>query len=890
MSAAGTAPGDTLPGNGLVDRDPGDGEPGASGPVADGPAAQGGPAQGASGGDPDDRDCLGWIEPAREDDPEARLARWTAGYAAQPGLPDELVSADGALRPAWARFLGHLAGLPDCEIAARLAAAGRHIHGTGIAYRAYGDTTERDWPIGALPLLIEGTEWQAIAAGVAQRAELLEAVLGDLYGEGALARAGLVPAAAVAGDPEFLRPLVGVPPSGGRHLHFYAADLARGPDGAWRVLANRTQAPSGAGHALENRLVMARALPEVYAALDVERVASFFQAFRDGLAATASREEPRIGLMTSGPYSDTYVEQAVLSRYLGFALVEGDDLLVRDGLVFIRTVAGLKRVDVLWRRIDGDFVDPLELNPASRLGAPGLVEALRAGAVAMGNMPGTGLVESAWLAASLPALCRHLLGEPLRLPGLPTWWCGDPAQRDAVLERFDYLAFRPAAAPAQGAFSSRAFGGGRDAAETARLRGVLRDRPGDLVAHEPVRLSTAPVWDGTRLVPRPFVLRVFAAATPEGWRVMPGGFCRISETPDVRPVAMGAGVRAADVWVLSDGSTAAQASLLPPSDRVAVRRVPGLLPSRAADNLFWLGRHLERAEAVIRLTACLLDGAGSVSMATEDRATSARIRALLHAWGAVPATEGPAARLAHHALSDGGMWGSALAHALSARRNASSLRERLSGETWRALSSLREVLEAPAEGTDSEAALLDRAERALSLTAALAGLAQENMNRAGGFAFVDLGRRVERAVHACRFALEFGAAGASTDDLGVLLELADSRISYGARYILGVALAPVRDMVLLDPYNPRSLAFQVERLAERLAGLPSLRQDGVAEAPVRLVASLAGEVAGAEAGTLPLEAVAAWETRLWEIAEAVAARYFPGGSDAARPETLATLA
>jgi uncharacterized circularly permuted ATP-grasp superfamily protein/uncharacterized alpha-E superfamily protein len=826
----------------------------------------------------------------QDDGPEQRLARWTAGYAALPGLPDELLAPDGRLRPAWDRFLRRLAGLTDTEIAARLAAAGRHIHETGIAYRAYGEATERDWPIGALPLLIEGSEWQAIAAGVAQRAELLEAVLTDLYGDGALARAGLLPAAAAAGDPEFLRPLVGVAPPGGRHLHFYAADLARGPDGAWRVLADRTQAPSGAGHALENRLVMARALPEVYGALDVERVASFFQAFRDGLAAAATRAEPRIGLMTSGPYSDTYVEQAVLARYLGFSLVEGDDLLVRDRLVFIRTVAGLKRVDVLWRRVDGDFVDPLELNPASRLGAPGLVEALRSGAVAMGNMPGTGLVESAWLTASLPALCERVLGESLHLPGLPTWWCGDPAQRDAVLERFDSLAFRPAAAPAQGAFTSRAFGEGRDAAETARLRAVLRDRPGDLVAHEPVRLSTAPVWDGTKLVPRPFVLRVFAAATPEGWQVMPGGFCRISETPDVRPVAMGAGVRAADVWVLSAGPTATQASLLPPSDRVAVRRVPGLLPSRAADNLFWLGRHLERAEAVIRLTGCLLDGAGSVSMAPEDRATSGRIRALLHAWGAVPSAEGPAATLAHHALSDGGQWGSGLSHALSARRNAASLRERLSGETWRALSALREVLEAPADGTDSEAALLDRAERALSLTAALAGLAQENMNRAGGFAFVEMGRRVERAVNACRFALDFGAAGASTDDLGVLLDLVDSRISYGARYILGVALAPVRDMVLLDPYNPRSLAFQVERLAERLAILPSLRQDGVAELPVRLVAGLSGEIAAAEAATLPLATVAEWEMRLWQIAEAVGARYFPGGSDAARPENLTTLA
>ncbi|WP_128565339.1 circularly permuted type 2 ATP-grasp protein, partial [Methylobacterium crusticola] len=820
----------------------------------------------------------------------ARVRRWCDGYARLPGLPDELTGPDGALRPAWAGFLGHLAALPDQEIAARFASADRHIHNTGIAYRVYGEAAERDWPLGVLPLLIEGAEWEAIAAGVAQRARLLEAVLADLYGEGRLAADGLLPAAAVAGDPEFLRPLAGVAPPGGRHLHLYAADLARGPDGAWRVLADRTQAPSGTGYALENRMVLARALPEVYGAMAVERLAPFFQSFRDGLAAAAERVEPRIGLLTSGPYSDTYVEQAVLARYLGLAMVEGDDLLVRDGRVSIRTVAGLKRADVLWRRVDGDFVDPLELNPASRLGVPGLVEALRAGAVAMGNMPGAGLVESGWLAAYLPALCRRLLGEPLRLPGLRTWWCGDPAQAAEALARIDGLALRPAAAPAQGAFTSRAFGEARGEAETGRLLAALRDRPGDFVAHEPVRLSTAPVWDGARLVARPFVLRVFAAATPAGWHVMPGGFCRISETPDVRPVAMGAGVRAADVWVLARGPVEPAATLLPRGDAVAVRRVPGLLPSRAADNLFWFGRHLERAEAMIRLTACLLNGAGAISVAEEDRGTSARLRAILHAWGAVPSREGSAAHLAASALSDAAQWGSARAHGLAARRNAAFLRERLSNETWRALSALLSALEAPGASPDSEAALLDQAERALSLAAALSGLAQENMNRAGGFAFVDMGRRIERAINTCRFAKVFGGAAASTDDLGVLLDLVDSRISYGARYILGVALAPVRDMVLLDPFNPRSVAFQVERLARHLDRLPALRQDGVPEPQVRLLLGLSGEIAGAEAGALSPEAVEAWEMRLWAVAEAVAARYFPGGPDAARPETLTTLA
>ncbi|MGY2048959.1 circularly permuted type 2 ATP-grasp protein [Methylobacterium sp. JK268] len=827
--------------------------------------------------------------PDSEAEGAARRARWTAGYRPLPGVPDELIGPDGAPRRAWEGFLDRLAALPEDEIAARLAAAERHIHNTGIAYRVYGEAAERDWPLGVLPLLVEEDEWAAIAAGVAQRASLLETVLADLYGDAHLVTAGLIPAAAVAASPEFLRPLHGVrQPGNGRQLHLYAADLSRGLDGRWRVLADRTQAPSGVGYALENRMVLARALPEVHGALDVERLTPFFQAFRDGLAAAAERIEPRIGLLTSGPYGDTYVEQAVLARYLGFALVEGDDLLVQDGRLYVRTVAGLKRADVLWRRVDGDFIDPLALNPDSRLGVPGLVEALKAGACVIGNMPGAGLVEGGWLAAYLPGVCEHLFGEPLRLPGLATWWCGDPVARAAVLERVETLTLRPAAAPAQGAFTTRAFGL-RDPAETERLLAVLRDRPGDLVAQEPVQLSTAPVWDGAGLVPRPFVLRVFAAATPGGWQVMPGGFCRISEHADVQPVAMGAGVRTADVWVLG-GRDGDPAAAMPRQDQPAVRRVQGLLPSRAADNLFWLGRYLERAETVVRITACLLAGAGGLARSEADLGTDARLRGLLHAWGAVPTVLGSAAAIAAHALSGREAWGSARAQVAAARRNAAVLRERLSLETWRALRTLHDLLEAPEANPGSEAAWLDRAERALELTAALSGLAQENMNRAGGWPFVDMGRRIERAINACRFAETFAADDATGDDLATLLRLVDSRISYGARYLLGVALAPVRDMVLLDPFNPRSVAFQVERLAEHLDGLPALRQDGLPEPPTRLVRALAGEIASAEAAGLSPAVAQDWEARLWAIAEAAASRYFPGGSDAARPERLVALA
>ena len=319
------------------------------------------------------------------------------------------------------------------EIDRRFATADRHIRDTGVSYRAYGDTSERAWPLSHLPLLIEAAEWREIAAGVTQRAQLLEAVLADIYGLTSLVNGGDLPAAAVTGCPDFLLPLVGLKPPGERFLFLYAADIGRGPDGSWWVVGDRTQAPSGAGYALANRLVLSRAFPALYRDMNVERLAPFFQAFRSGLTAMASHADPRICLLTPGPYNETYFEQAYLARYLGFLLVEGGDLTMRDGEIHVRTIAGLKRADVIWRRIDSDYADPLELNARSRLGVPGLVEALRQGGVVLANALGSGVLEAPVMMSFLPRLCRHLLGEDLLLPNVATWWCGQARERDKVL-------------------------------------------------------------------------------------------------------------------------------------------------------------------------------------------------------------------------------------------------------------------------------------------------------------------------------------------------------------------------------------------------------------------------------------------------------------------------
>src|SRR3954454_13233359 len=425
---------------------------------------------------------------------QRRIAQWTRDYARLPGIPDEYIGQDGAPRPAWTRFFDAFAALSPADIEKRFASADRHLREAGVTYRAPGDTADRIWPLSHLPLIIDEGDWQQLSAGIAQRAQLFEMVLRDLYGEGRLVADGALPAAAIAGSPEYLRSVSGVRPPGGKYLNLYAADIGRGPDGQWWVLSDRTQAPSGAGYALENGLVLSRAFTQLYKAMNVERVAPFFEAFRDSLRASADRDEPRIGVLTPGAFSETFFEHATIARYLGFLLVEGDDLAVSGDRVHIRTVAGLKRLDVLLRRVDSNFLDPLELDAASHLGVPGLIDVLRKGGVVVANMPGTGVLESRALLGFLPNLSERLLGEDLKMPHIATWWCGQNAAREEVLSRLDDFAIEGAYGPGVPGFPGNGpvLAGELSPSERDRLRSAISDRGIDFVGQELVRLSTTP--------------------------------------------------------------------------------------------------------------------------------------------------------------------------------------------------------------------------------------------------------------------------------------------------------------------------------------------------------------------------------------------------------------
>jgi uncharacterized circularly permuted ATP-grasp superfamily protein/uncharacterized alpha-E superfamily protein len=816
--------------------------------------------------------------------PNAALEPFIAGYRPLPGIFDEMMDGDGRVRPHWQPLLAMLAALGGDEINRRFAAADRYLRDSGVFYRVYEDAAgiERPWPLSHVPLIIEPGEWRQLEAGLMQRAELLEAVLRDSYGPGTLTRDGRLPAALIAGNPEFLRPLVGVEPPGGAHLRFYAVDVGRGADGRWWVLNDRAQAPSGAGYAIENRLALSGAIPDIYRTARVERVAPFFQALQAELFALNRRDDARVGLLTPGPMNETYFEHAYLARYLGLLLVEGEDLVVQDDGVFIRTVSGLRRTEVLLRRIDADFADPLELNAASRLGAAGLLQAVRNGQIVIINALGAGLVEARAMLAFLPALAPIVLGAALKIPNVATWWLGRVDMREEMIEKLDTMVIASAFTEqfSDSRLGSEILGAKLNDAERRVLMQAIRDRGIDYVAQEAVTLSSMPVWRDGRLQPRPFTLRLFLARVGDGWRVLPAGFVRIAGDLDARAVSLQHGAATADAWVLSRGPVA-ETTLLPNAERMPVQRASGFLPSRAADNLFWVGRYVERAEATLRLIRALINRVADEAAAP----VIARIGSLLDAWNAIPSDThtAPVAFTARAVLTRGDLDGALPRLVGSARAAASVIRDRFSPDAWRAINDLAELIAMPLAIGPTESAIVERVEAALRIIAALSGLAQENMTQLAGWRFLELGRRIERALLTCRLTRAFAEAGAPNGGLDVLLELADSQISYRQRYVMIAAQAPVVDLVMLDPNNPRSVVFQLDRIETHLAALPKSNATGRLSPVQQIAAAIATQLRTANATAIDENLIVDIEQSLMKLSDSISSSFLVNNE---RSETM----
>ena len=814
------------------------------------------------------------LETTAERDPVS-LEAFVAAYRPLPGIFDEMMDDGGRVRAHWRSFLSMLAGLGPEEINRRFAAADRYLRSSGVFYRVYEDPAgiERPWPLSHVPLIIEPAEWRELEAGLVQRAALLEAVLADAYGPSQLTRDGHLPATVIAGNPEFLRPLVGVAPPGGAHLRFYAVDVARGADGRWWVLGDRAQAPSGAGYAIENRLALSRAVPDIYRASRAERLAPFFQAFQAELASLGRQDDAHICVLTPGPLSETYFEHAYLARYLGFLMVEGEDLSVRDDGVFVRTVSGLQRTEVLLRRIDADFADPLELNAASRLGAPGLLQAVRDGKVVMVNALGAGLVEARAMLAFLPALARSVLGADLAIPNVATWWLGQADVREQIIEKLDRLVIAPAFESHVDERSETGVLGARlDDAQREALVHSIRNRGIDYVAQEAVTLSSMPVWRDGRLQPRPFTLRIFLNKVAGRWQVMPGGFVRIAETADARAVSLERGAATADAWLLARGPVG-ETTLLPAAERIEVQRASGLLPSGAADNLFWVGRYVERAEATLRLVRAITNRAAEADETTAP--LLAALGSLLEAWSAALDETGGAriAFLVRAVLTNTQLSGALPALSGAARAAASVIRDRFSPDAWRAINDLATIIAMPLASGANESAITERVEAALRIISSLSGLAQENMTRLAGWRFLELGRRIERAILTGRLTRCFALPGAAEGGLDVLLELADSQITYRQRYVMVAAPAPVIDLIVLDPNNPRSIAFQLDRIEAHLLALPGRGATGRLSPVQQIAAALATRLRIVDVAAVDEALILEAEQALMKLSDAITAAY-----------------
>jgi uncharacterized circularly permuted ATP-grasp superfamily protein/uncharacterized alpha-E superfamily protein len=754
-----------------------------------------------------------------------------ARYRPPAGVFDELSGADGQLREPWTRFVGELSTLDEADYARRLTAARGMVRDNGVTYNVYDDEggEARPWDLDILPLLLGPEEWKTLEQGVIQRARLANAFLADAYGSQTLIERGVLPPHLVAGNPQLLRPMLGVAPLGGVHVHFMSFDVTRAADGSWTLLGQWVDAPTGAGYALENRIVVGQAFPEPFHDMNVHRLAAFFHAYREAVLSLANAGRPRAVLLTPGPFNEAYFEHAYLARYLHLTMVEGDDLLMRDGALYLKTLSGLEPVDILFRRVDSNFCDPLELRSDSALGVPGLVEVARGGRTVIANALGGSVAEAPVLASHETALCRALLDETLQLRSTPTTWCGTEKARRGVLERLDKLVIRGAfdTAPLFAKNSSARLGAEMSSVERQKLADLLTRRGGAFVAQEDLPLGTAPVYEGGTLAPRPVALRLFAAWTPRGYVVMPGGLTRVAKDAARRSLSMQSGAASKDTWVLCDGPVD-RFSLLPAGEPLKIRRVGDEAPSRAMDNLFWLGRYAERTETLVRMVRAVLlrlDDDTSVA-ATANAADLAR--RLLAPYALVTeaavnvAADGDVSTLAQELQAlifqrnhDDGLQ----ANLLNVKRTAWSVRDRLSVDTWRTVLAFT----APdGAQTSSEGGVRGYLDALVRRAAALSGLAAENMTRGPNWLFLEMGRRIERTANTTWLLRQiFGTQDAAEElRLPLALEIADSTMTYRSRYLGDLQAAPIIDLLLLDESNPRAVAFQLETLKAHIEDLP----------------------------------------------------------------------
>ncbi|MDO9104574.1 MAG: circularly permuted type 2 ATP-grasp protein [Methylovulum sp.] len=757
-------------------------------------------------------------------------------YETRLGVYDEMVATEHKVLPYWERFINALETMGSAEIDRRRREAQRLLRENGVTYNVYGDEQKltRPWRLDPIPLLISSEEWTVIEAGLKQRADLLDLILKDIYGEQTLIKKGLLPMELIFAHQGFLYPCMGALQNQPRQLTIYSANLVRGAKGRFWVLDDRTQAPSGSGYALENRTVMTRVLPDIFRETQVHRLSGFFKGFSKGLisAALHNKDNPRIVVLTPGPFNETYFEHAYLASYLGYTLVQGDDLTVRDGHVWLKSLEGLQHVDVILRRVDDSFCDPLELRSDSRLGVAGLMEAVRRGNVAVANPLGSSVLENPGLLAFLPKLARYFLNEELILPSVATWWCGQRRERDFVLQNLEHLVIKQISRR-QG--NGSVFGNALSRDEKESLRAAIIAKPHLYVGQERVSLSTVPAFIDHHIEPRNAVLRNFVVANGGDYLVMPGGLTRVAHDKDDFIVSNQAGGISKDTWVLASEPSKPVTASAQPGRHQVIDPVTEPLTSRAADHLFWVGRHLERTDASARLLRTVLLKFTDM-LEFQDAVDSATLSVLLCALTHVTATypgfvkgdpqllKAPQAELLALAKNIQRA-GSLAANIQVFVQSAFSVRDLWSQDTWRSVDSIRHRWQLRVTNSDlAIEQLQSHLDELITGIVAFAGLTNESMTREAGWLMLDSGRRLERAlalIALLRATVVTRHGGAVQNQvLEAVLFSTDSLTIYQRRYRSVIQLPMVLELLLLDATHPRSLAYQLLHLSEHIAALP----------------------------------------------------------------------
>jgi uncharacterized circularly permuted ATP-grasp superfamily protein/uncharacterized alpha-E superfamily protein len=795
-------------------------------------------------------------------------------YPADAAAGDLFRGASPAVAAKWHQVANGLVGANEGDFSAIHEQVARQILDLGLTFRIAGDEDERDWPLTPMPLIVGAREWAQVERGLIQRAELMERVAADIYGPQTLVAQGHLPAAVVAGSRYFARRMIGLAPPGNHFVHVYAVDLARGPRGQWRVLGDRLRLANGIGYALENRLALSRATGSLLSDVATRRVAAFFSGLREGIARDCERAHPRVALLTPGRFNQSYPEQAHLARYLGLPLVEGRDLNVDGDKLYVRTIAGPKRIDAVWRWIDTNALDPLSFDARSEIGVPNLYDAWARGGLQMANWPGVEVLETRAFSAFVPRLCKLLLGEDPILPNVATWWCGQPAEAKIVADRLDELVVASAFGQPVAALPglNPVAGAALTPEQRETLAEAMRRRPMDYCGQEIVHLSTTPAMIDDQFAPCPFTLRAFVARGANGqWTVMPGGFARISTSDHSLTSLMGEGELSADVCVVDDAPVAGGAPAVL-SEAPTIRRGGGILASQAADNLFWFGRYIERAEVTTRVVRSILGSSIEVDGgdARDPEVRQSLVR-LLWQWNAIGDQTAtlPLARVCGAALAEAELSGGVAALVRQSQTVGLSLRERFARDFWR-------IAKRPMPRIDSSRpnAMMESSRELIERFSALSGLIAENMVRGPAWRFLDIGRRLERGLSICRIARQLAQPAQQDDALGMLLDLCDSQIIYRSRYLTGALRDPVYDLVLLDDDNPRSLLFQLRVLEKHVARLPQLSEDNVPERPLLATHAIVGPLRSLTVDMLNDYHLQTVEAQLMTLSNAIAERYF----------------